>query len=150
MDHPVNFDDLLNAFEWVSAGAQYDNTAYIHRVTGKVFFDSDEFEPEEPLPEDYEDGTLYIAAPHKNELNLGRNLVFDFVEENMPESLGVVQDFFRKKGAYSRYKDLLERKGRLDDWHRFEAAAVEAALRDWAAENKLDISPSQRPPKSPH
>ncbi len=33
-DTPVGFDDLLAAFEWVSAGAPTENSAYVSRKTG--------------------------------------------------------------------------------------------------------------------
>ena len=69
--------------------------------------------------------------PHKQDLDLGNRLVFHFVEEHLPDSYESVRDIFRRKGAYSRFRDLLEQHGRVDDWYRYEERATEAALREW-------------------
>ncbi|MDJ0669159.1 MAG: hypothetical protein QNJ61_17895 [Desulfobacterales bacterium] len=60
------------------------------------------------LPEDI-DEEKYIAIPHKNELDLGKALVFEFTTANLPGEIEKVDSIFRRKGAYSRFKDLLEK-----------------------------------------
>jgi hypothetical protein len=52
----------------------------------------------------------YIAVPHKNELGLGRRLVFDFVDQELPRDADAVSDFFRRRGAYARLKALLRNR----------------------------------------
>ena len=98
-------------------------------------------ELEDQLPEDIEDGSIYIAVPHRNDLNLGKNLVLNFTDERLPDSYATVANFFRKRGAYGRFKDLLEHKGLLEAWYEYEAQAVEQALRVWSAENGLQLKP---------
>ena len=49
--------------------------------------------------------------------------------------------FFHQRGAYGRFKDLLERKGMLEAWYECEAQAAEQALRAWSAENGLQLKP---------
>ena len=56
-----------------------------------------------------------------------------------PSSYETVSNFFRQRGAYGKFKDLLERKGQLEAWYEFEAKAPELALREWAAEQGLSI-----------
>ena len=56
-----------------------------------------------------------------------------------PSSYETVSNFFRQRGAYGKFKDLLERKGQLEAWYEFEAKATELALREWAAEQELSI-----------
>jgi hypothetical protein len=131
----VDLDELLDAFEWVSAGetAAVSAEAYIRRTDGQIVWCGEGID-EEP-PDDIEDGTLYIAVPHKNELDLGRSLALRFVEEHLPRSLEEVEIYFRKRGAYSRFKSLLERVGQLDAWHRYEQGAKEESLRQWCVEN---------------
>ena len=138
----VNFSELLDAYEWVSGSGPFENSAYINRGTGKVYIDSEEVELDDELPEDYEDGTKYISVPHKNELNLGRDLVFQFIDQNLPQKSGEIQKYFRDRGAYSRFKNLLERSNLLEYWYTFEAEAVEGALREWAKENGIDVAPT--------
>lgn len=137
----VSFDDLESAFLWVSGTAQYDNAAYISKATGQVFLDSASHETEDELPEDYEDALLYWTVPHKNELNLGRSLAFEFVEERLPDQLKNVQRIFHERGAYRRFKDLLDRKCLLDDWYDFERVATEAALLAWAKREGMNVTP---------
>jgi hypothetical protein len=61
--------------------------------------------------------------------------------EKLPESCDTVATFFRHRGAYGRFKDLLERKGMLETWYEYEAQAVEQALRTWSEENGLQLKP---------
>jgi len=134
---PVSFDELLAAYEWVSAGevAALECEAYISRASGTVHWCGEGVD-EEP-PEDIEDGSLYIAVPRKNEFDLGRSLALRFVEEHLPGSRETVYGFFRKRGAYSHFKALLAHAGQLDAWHAYEEAATENALREWCEENGL-------------
>ena len=138
----VSLAELLDAYEWVSATIQYQNAAYLERATGAVFVDAEEYSGV-PLPADYEDATKYIAVPHKNDLNLGRELVKQFVEEFLPNHSGQIRNIFRERGAYSRLKALLERQGQLSNWHRYEADAVNAALRNWAEVNGFLVGPDK-------
>ena len=135
MSVPVSFDELFAAYDWVNAGESVaiDCEAYISRATGTVHWCGEGID-EEP-PEDIEDGTLYVAVPHKNEFDLGRSLALRFVEEHLPRSQEAVHGFFRKRGAYSKFKSLLASSGQLDAWHEYEEAATESALREWCEEN---------------
>jgi hypothetical protein len=140
MNVTVDLDALLDAHEWVSAGevSALDGKAFIHRLTGIIYWVGEGVE-EEP-PEDIEDGTLYIAVPSQSEFNLGRALAIRFVEEHLPRSVDTVYDYFRRRGAYARFKDLLDRAGQLDAWHAYEQRAKEEALSEWCAENGLTVS----------
>lgn len=139
MGAPVKLVELVDAFEWVSAAGPFENAAYVNRESGKIYWASDADELDEELPEDIEDGTLYIAVPHKYDLNLGNALALGFVEERLPSSYETVRGYFHKKGAYGRFKDLLERKGCLEAWYQYEAGAVEQALREWCEANGLQV-----------
>lgn len=89
--------------------------------------------------EDY-DPTIHIDIPHKNDLDLSQNLVFEFVEQFIPEAENEVSQIFRKRGAYSRYKELLHLKGLLDKWYAFENKRELLALLQWCKENDVDIT----------
>jgi len=95
---------------------------------------------DEKLPEDIEDGSIYVAVPHKYDLNLGKNLALTFAEEQLTDSYETVSNIFHKRGAYGKFKDLFERKGHLGAWYKYETNAIELALRKWAAEQKLLIA----------
>jgi len=98
-------------------------------------------EIDEDLPEDIEDSSLYIAVPHKTDLDLGKSLALRFADEVLPESSAEVASFFRQRGAYARFKGLLEHKGQLEAWYAYESQAVACALREWCEANSLQLKP---------
>ena len=61
------------------------------------------------------------------------------MEEKIPEFFEKISGYFSRKGAYSRYKDLLEEIGMLDKWYEFEASKTKAALLEWCEENGLEF-----------
>ena len=134
----ISFDDIENAFFFVSMDQQFMHNAYLCKETGEIFYTSEMGDSDE-LPEDIEDPEKYIAIPHKNELDLGRALVIEFTSTYLPEELETVYSIFRHKGAYSRYKALLERKGALEDWYKFENERQKVALKEWCRENGIEV-----------
>jgi hypothetical protein len=72
-------------------------------------------------------------------LDLGKNLALRFAAQELPDSFEQVASIFRRKGAYGRFKQLLEDNGVLENWYKFEAEATEKALRDWCAANDIQI-----------
>jgi len=136
---PIKFSDIEDAFFFVSMSEMYMNTAILCITTGQVFYISD-FGDSDELPEDIDDDPdNYIEIPHKNELNLGKSLVLEFSAIHLPDNLEKVNSFFHKKGAYSRFKNLLERKGLLDKWYAFEKEEQNKALREWCKDNDISI-----------
>ena len=135
----IKFDDIENAFLYVSMSHMLENQAILCKETGEIFYIS-EMGDSDDLPDDIDESDNYIEIPHKNELDLGRELVFRFVSEHLPEEYNRVAQVFRKKGAYSRYKDLLEHEGLLEKWYEFENDAQSKALREWCKENNIDLA----------
>jgi len=82
----INFDDLELAFLYVNSDADFDKYAVVHRKTGEFFYQSD-FTGTDEFPEDVESDD-YIEIPDKNDLNLGRTLVFDFCRSLSPGTVG--------------------------------------------------------------
>lgn len=141
MNPRVSLEELLAAVEWVSAGeaAALDCNAYVSKATGQIHWLGEGVDDD--LPEDIEDGSVYVAVSHKSELDLGRTLALRFVEARLPHSYETVHQYFRNRGAYSRFKTLLERAGQLEAWHNYEQNAIEEALREWCEVNGLTRSP---------
>ncbi len=140
----ITWDDLESAHDWVSGAPPFTNSAFFSRQTGQVFCASVAYDSPHELPDDIDDAGLYLAMPHKNDLDLGRDLVMDFTDQALPDDHDTVLHYFSKRGAYGRFKDLLQRRGRLDDWFEFERQATEAALRAWAEENDLAVTGGPR------
>jgi hypothetical protein len=51
-----------------------------------------------------------------------------------------VDKIFRKRGAYSRYKDLLDYRGVLQKWYDFENQRQQSALLRWFRENDIEVN----------
>lgn len=124
---------------FVSMSPPHEHYAYLNKETGDVYHVSEIGDSDE-LPNDFDESEKYVSIPHKNDLGLGRNLVFDFVADNLPDEFEEVQSIFGSKGAYARYKDFLESKGQLRAWYDFENKAMERALRDWCSSNEIELA----------
>ncbi len=135
----MKFSDIEDAFMFVSASFYGDNSARICKSTGQICYSSESSDMDEIPDEAYEsDG--WVAVPHKNDLELGQDLVFKFVAQHLPADSERVHDFFHSRGAYSRYKNLLEERGLLQEWYDFENTRTEAAIREWCQDNGVEIT----------
>lgn len=136
----MKFNDIEFAFEFVNTGQLYEHEAYLNIHTGETFWHSEFGDNEEELPDDIDDESKYIALPHKNDLNLGKGLVLKFSYEFLSERADEIESIFRKKGAYSKFKNILERTGKIEKWHEYENTAQEKALREWCKLNGITIN----------
>ncbi len=69
-----------------------------------------------------------LSIPHKNDLDLGQELVYRFVNRYLPKEYDRVQVFFQRSGAYQRYKELLDSLGLLQQWYDFESKEEKHSL----------------------
>ena len=126
----MDFSDLEDAFLFVGGAAPCEHTAMICERTGQVCLRSDLGEIDE-IPEDAYDSDSWREIPHWNDLGLGRDLVFSFVAQRLPADLDRVRSIFRRRGAYSRYKDLLAEREIIEEWYEFENAHQKEAILEW-------------------
>ena len=128
----INLADLSEAFDFVSAAPPGEHSAYVSLDTGAIHWVSadDAFEMDD-VPDDIETSDRYVEVPHRHDLDLGNGLPLRFTDERMPRRYGDVERIFRRRGAYARFKDLLDREGLLDQWYAYETAVTERALRAW-------------------
>ena len=137
---PTKWTDLILAFEFVGANNTGEHQAFLCKQTGKVYWHSDSSDELDELPDDIDDEEKYVRIPDKRELELGKPLALDFVDQFLPDDFAEVQGIFRRRGAYARFKDLLVRRGTLDQWYGFESKAEESALRRWCDLNSIEVS----------
>jgi hypothetical protein len=135
----ISFSDIQDAFLFVSAAPYEEHSALLCKDTGEILYRSEMAGIDEIGDEDL-DWDKWIEIPHKNDLDLGKQLVFEFVEMRMPDEYGRVEQIFGRRGAYGRFKDFLESKGLLESWHDFENQREEQALRQWCEENEIKLS----------
>lgn len=136
----INYEELRNALEFVSADANGDEEAYVCLTTGNIYWISSEIDQEPDMPKDVETSDLYIAIPDKKDLWLGQDVAMSFIGQALPDDYNTVASYFRKKGAYRRFKDLLELRGQLVAWYAFENTATDQALLAWCEENGIELS----------
>jgi len=134
------FKEIEYAFDFVTFGQPGEHEAYLNIHTGETFWYSAFGDNEEALPDDIDDATKYIALPDKNDLDLGKRLVLSFVYKYLPEEAEKIEGIFYHKGAYSKFKSILERKGIIENWYEYESAAQEKALREWCKLNNIAVS----------
>jgi len=136
----ISYSELENAFLFISGQPPFTNSAILNTENGDIYYQSD-FSGIDDLPEDIEvDDEKYIGIPHKNDLNLGRDLVFEFVSQYMENDLDEVHEIFSRRGAYSRCKDLLEKRSLLQKWYDYENETTKEALLSWCAENNIEVT----------
>jgi hypothetical protein len=142
----VSLDELVAAMFFVSAAESChgaEDVAYLHRPTGTVHWHSVEDIVgelyDEPLPENVTTLPDYLRIPNKRELDLGKALVFAFVHEFMPYAYAEVAAIFRKRGAYGRFRSILENRGLLGQWRQFQDAGEKEAMRSWCQKNGVAL-----------
>ena len=141
-----DFDEIETAFMFVSSGPEFMNSAILDRETGKIYYTSDLGDSDE-LPQDIEGNEKYIGIPHRNDLDLGKQLVFKFVMKVVPEEIEIIMGFFNHPGAYSNYKKYLTRINKLKEWFKFEETETQGALKEWCKQNNIEIQ--EEIPNSP-
>lgn len=143
---PVAFDDLVEAFVFVSSGQPMEYKAAIAVETGAIHY-HDEWEDvdiegsEEGAGDfDMDFGDRYIPVPHRSDLDLGARLALRFTSEVLPDRYEQVSRIFHHRGAFGQFKSLLHEEGLLERWFAFEAAAEARALRDWCRDNGIPVT----------
>jgi hypothetical protein len=129
--------ELLEGFEFASSGEYLDAAAYLSLDTGVVYLVGERMEDGDDTPTDLLTSDRYLAIPTRRALDLGKTLALRFARRHMANDADLVVDCFRRSGAYARFKELVERRGRLERWFDFEAKAVQAALAEWCTESGL-------------
>ena len=135
----VSLKDLQEAFEFVSATDTGEHQAFLCKQSGKLYCHSELCDDLDILPDDIDDSEKFIPIPDRKELDLGKPLALDFAREFLPDDFDDVRQFFSRRGAYARFKDLLHRRACLDQWYDFEAKAEERALRLWCELNSIGV-----------
>lgn len=140
---PIRFSELHNAFEYANAGGLGECRAVLDRRTGTFYYHSEndgDPDEDEPFPDEDElDDPRFVEIPDRHDLDLGKRLVLDFAATHLPDEFDHVREIFSRRGAYARFKDLLARRGRMDQWYEFSNAAEEAALRAWCELEEIEL-----------
>ena len=135
----ISLAAIHEAYEAANFGEPGMATGYVSKETGETYLyfeDGDNFD----LPEDLDESPEYLVLPDKRDLDLGQRLVWDFVSDRLPEDADAVRTIFSSRGAYGRFKALLEDRGLLQEWYDFELDRTKQALLDWCGREGLDVT----------
>jgi hypothetical protein len=135
-----SFDNIQNAFEFVSSAPVDENHAIFNLNTGEILQKSGMLDEEE-FPEDVEESDDVVWIPHRDDLDLGKELVFDFVDLYLPHEKKAIKAMFRfgRANAHSKFLAHMERLGKLEEWRAFEKEETRNALLDWCDENEIEV-----------
>jgi hypothetical protein len=135
----VTFSEIYEAFLFVNSVEYGMHSAVLCKDTGHIYYHS-ELGGIDDMDEEDLDWDMCIEIPLKNDLDLGQNFVFEFVELHLAVEYHCVQQIFRYRGSYGRFKDLLEQKGLLQSWYDFENQRQEQVLRQWCMDNEIELT----------
>ena len=76
--------------------------------------------------------------PDKRDLDLGATLVMEFIAEALPGDYDEVRQMFRRKGAYRRFKELLEQRDVVQRWYDYGDQRVREALEEWCRDHGFE------------
>jgi hypothetical protein len=139
----VTFSEIQDAFFFVSSDEYGMNIAILCKDTGQIFYRSESGTIDEIDDEDELDCDEIIRIPHKNDLGLGRELVFEFAGRHLADEYQRVQQIFQSRGAHGRFKDLLKYRGLLQSWYDFENRREEEVLRRWCVDEEIELTGEQ-------
>ena len=135
----IEFSAIQDAFFFVGSASYGMHSAILDKRSRQIFWRSEMGDLDEISDADIE-WEHCIEIPHKNDLKLGRDLVYDFVLEHLPDDYDRIIDYFHGPGAYRMFKELLHSKGLLQTWFDFESQEEERKLREWCRDNEIEIS----------
>lgn len=144
----IDLNELELAVMHVSFNSGMENEAYLNRETGEIFYDSSYGDRDEDFPDDVTDDKKYVMIPSERDLNLGIPLRLDFFRKHASGFYDEALAISRKPKAYGRLRELLERAGLLETWYNFQQEALYAALRQWCADNEIQISEATSPERA--
>ncbi len=134
-DTVFSFGTIEMAFDYANLD-DGSNDAFLDCRTGEALYFST-FGDSDEVPDDFDDTARYVALPDSRELCLGAELAVEFASEVAPHLLDDVRDTFSRRGAYRRFKKILDQHGLLDSWHTYEATREREALLRWCDENGI-------------
>lgn len=132
----MNFDAIDDAFHYVSDAQPGQRVALVHRPSGKVYLTSLKAGYDE-RPEGADTDPDYVNVPHRRELDPGKPLVMEFIQEHCPRELTRVEAMFARPGAFRNVKEFLRRQYLFEHWLIFEEQRIKDLLRNWCASKGL-------------
>ena len=132
---------LWDAYQEADFSSQDGSYAAINPDDGRIVVVPSEFafglDEIEDVESQLSEGN-WLELPTKNDLELGRPLVFQFAEQYLyGADYDRAERYFSRRGAYRKWKDLLIARDLEKKWYQFEEKATIEALKEWLTENDV-------------
>ena len=137
----MNYLTVESAFDFANFSSDMDIEVILNRKTGEQLYqgsDGDTDEEDTLDDEDFDDD-IHVYLPSKRDIDLGSRLVFKFASQRFESHYGHIRDIFSRSKAYSKFRALLEKNFKLDEWREFEKEETEKALRKWCTQNEIEL-----------
>ncbi|HVX86083.1 MAG TPA: UPF0158 family protein [Phycisphaerae bacterium] len=152
MAKAISLREVIDGIEGIFEGAE----GYLHRSTGEVFVAGEEDlsaadageESDARLPAWQVEDVKKLRTILESEEWIPLPTMFDFHEyEVMREFCESVEDedlradlldSIRGSGAFRRFKNKVERAGRVDDWYAYRDRALKKFAQEWLEEQGLE------------
>ena len=138
----VELSEVIGALEFTN-----DDMSYVYDTkTGEILvysddcFDAfDDYDDEEELMDELENGDRYIYLPEQFDIN-EYGIMKDFIRtvEN-PNEQNELASAIRGRGAFRRFKNTVNELDLADDWCKYRDQALERIARGWCKENNIEI-----------
>jgi hypothetical protein len=92
----ATFSEIQDAFFFVSSAGYGMNRALLCKDNGEIYYHSETGDLDE-LDEEEFDCDNFLEIPHKNDLDLGQKLVFEFAELHLADDFSRVEQIFRSR-----------------------------------------------------
>ncbi len=135
----IRYSEIKNAFDFVSAGNPGDNVAYVSTADGEIYYYSSVLGLDETRGLDIHSAG-YITVPHRQSVDMESEMAYDFVDEHLPEHYAGVRDMFADEiNAEGNFRNILEARGLLVEWHAYREKKIEEYLREWCRSKNIGL-----------
>ena len=134
----VKLEVVIDAIEM----ADDNYTYFLDLETGESVFLVDELITgldNEGLDEEIEEnyGTRYLRLPTKYEIN-EYHIMEEFIWTLEDEKVNKLEGAIQGRGAFRRFKDMVNRMGISQQWYNFQAEYYRKLAIEWCKENSLE------------
>lgn len=168
MPLPVSLQSVVDSLSWHSD----ESSTYLHKPTGEIVTidhsllrrveegevdvepEADDEVAQSEVTErdeiDHAVGILrtdeYLAFPSEYEIDEW-SMMDEFTRSVVDEPLRTtLEDAIRGRGAFRRFKDVLQANGRVEAWYQFRDAAYQSMAREWLAQHHVAYVDDTRSP----
>ena len=81
----------------------------------------------------------YLSLPEKYDFNEYRIMEKFISRVIIPKQSEMLSQSIQGKGAFRRFKTMLERLGLLDEWYKYRGQKLREFVESWCKENEIDF-----------